>query len=163
MCCAHCPHAWNVRRRGNILQFDHRVLAVSTLLSTTGLFAYAHCALPMLPPVLKTGLGCMVAMAYVQVALGVTTLLHAVPVSLGAAHQAGALTLFTFTLWTIHAARLPRAGSATLREARNLLANGRVPPRKSASAMPGPAPVAIGQPLPQVATAPAQARQTGLH
>ena len=37
-----------------------------------------------------------------QVALGITTLLLYVPVSLGAAHQAGAMVLWTVALGLIH-------------------------------------------------------------
>ena len=40
-----------------------------------------------------------------QVALGVTTLLMAVPVILGAAHQAVAMLLFTVALYLVHALR----------------------------------------------------------
>ncbi|EPS58762.1 hypothetical protein M569_16052, partial [Genlisea aurea] len=41
------------------------------------------------------------------VTLGITTLLSYVPVSLGAAHQAGALTLLTLTVILIHTLRRP--------------------------------------------------------
>jgi len=37
-----------------------------------------------------------------QIALGITTLLHHVPVALGAAHQAGALVLFSAVLYCLH-------------------------------------------------------------
>ena len=37
-----------------------------------------------------------------QFALGVATLLHGVPVALGAAHQAGALIVFAIALWATH-------------------------------------------------------------
>lgn len=40
-----------------------------------------------------------------QVALGVTTLMTYVPPSLGSAHQAGALTLFTLVLALLHTLR----------------------------------------------------------
>ena len=43
-----------------------------------------------------------------QVTLGVTTLLHHVPVELGSAHQAGALTLFTVVLALMHSLRGPK-------------------------------------------------------
>ena len=39
--------------------------------------------------------------------LGISTLLMYVPVSLGAAHQAGALTLFTVVLGLLHSLRRP--------------------------------------------------------
>jgi cytochrome c oxidase assembly protein subunit 15 len=44
-------------------------------------------------------------MLAVQVTLGIVTLLLRVPVSLGAAHQAGAVLLFSFALMTAHAVR----------------------------------------------------------
>lgn len=44
-----------------------------------------------------------------QVTLGVSTLLTYVPVSLGAAHQAGALTLFSIFIVLLHALKQPKA------------------------------------------------------
>ncbi len=41
----------------------------------------------------------------VQVILGVATLVHVVPVSLGAAHQGGALVLFSLALYSLHSLR----------------------------------------------------------
>jgi cytochrome c oxidase assembly protein subunit 15 len=41
----------------------------------------------------------------VQVALGIATLVHVTPVSLGALHQAGALVLFSLALYTMHTLR----------------------------------------------------------
>ena len=45
------------------------------------------------------------AAAALQIALGIATLLHAVPVALAATHQAGALVVFTFALALNHALR----------------------------------------------------------
>jgi cytochrome c oxidase assembly protein subunit 15 len=47
----------------------------------------------------------LAAMALVQAGLGVATLLLMVPIPLAAAHQAGAIVLWTLTLWALHAAR----------------------------------------------------------
>jgi len=47
----------------------------------------------------------VLALAACQVTLGVTTLMLNVPVSLGSAHQAGALTLFTVVLALLHTLR----------------------------------------------------------
>ncbi len=49
-----------------------------------------------------------------QVTLGITTLLTYVPVSLGAAHQAGALTLFTVVLGLLHSLRRPTTALPTV-------------------------------------------------
>lgn len=48
----------------------------------------------------------------VQVALGVTTLLTYVPVSLGAAHQANALALCSVALALLHSLRRPMGAAA---------------------------------------------------
>ena len=45
------------------------------------------------------------SLQWVQVALGITTLLTYVPPSLGTAHQAGALTLLTLALGLLHTLR----------------------------------------------------------
>ncbi|XP_062079044.1 cytochrome c oxidase assembly protein COX15-like [Humulus lupulus] len=46
-------------------------------------------------------------MAGLQVTLGISTLLSYVPVSLGSAHQAGALTLMSLMILLIHTLRKP--------------------------------------------------------
>jgi heme A synthase len=52
--------------------------------------------------------------AFLQVTLGITTLLTYVPVSLGAAHQAGALALFTAVLTLMHSLRPANPSAAAL-------------------------------------------------
>lgn len=52
--------------------------------------------------------------AVLQVTLGITTLLTYVPVSLGAAHQAGALALFTAVLTLMHSVRPASPSAAAL-------------------------------------------------
>jgi cytochrome c oxidase assembly protein subunit 15 len=47
----------------------------------------------------------LMAMAALQVALGITTLLLVVPVYAAATHQAGAVLLFTMILWFVHELR----------------------------------------------------------
>jgi len=47
----------------------------------------------------------LLGMFLIQATLGICTLLFAVPVALGAAHQAGAVLLFAAALWTAHAIR----------------------------------------------------------
>jgi len=46
-------------------------------------------------------------MLIIQVTLGITTLLHVVPIHLAAAHQGGALLLFAASLWVSHRLRKP--------------------------------------------------------
>ncbi|KAG2203346.1 hypothetical protein INT46_005497 [Mucor plumbeus] len=84
-------------------QFDHRTLAEFTALCTTGFWLYSR-HLP-LPPNARTACNAMMIAAATQVTLGICTLIYMVPISLGAAHQAGALALLTSNFWAIHALR----------------------------------------------------------
>merc|ERR1712216_506833 len=99
------------------VQFDHRVLAVSTLSSSWAFWYMARGV--VLPRQARLAANLLVAATSGQVALGIVTLLNAVPVSLGAAHQGGALTVFTVTLYLLHTLRL-RSPQAAQRVARQL-------------------------------------------
>lgn len=85
------------------VQFDHRVLAISTLLAVLALWLKARRYL--VPARAQLGFNLMFAMVIVQVTLGISTLLLLVPIPLASAHQAGALLLFSFALFTLHALR----------------------------------------------------------
>lgn len=50
----------------------------------------------------------------VQIALGITTLLLAVPVALGAAHQGGSMVVFGILLWLNHELRVARPAGSSL-------------------------------------------------
>merc|ERR1711871_121606 len=90
------------------VQFDHRVLAFTTLGTVGGLFLSAR-GNPLvwnsLNPDAKLALMSMVGVTTAQVGLGITTLMMYVPVELGVAHQGGALTLWTVALWLVHTLR----------------------------------------------------------
>lgn len=90
------------------VQLDHRILATSTLFSIVGMWAVTR-KLPVDPRV-RTLLNATFGMAALQVTLGISTLLMYVPVSLGTAHQAGALTLFSIVLSLVHGVRRPLPG-----------------------------------------------------
>ncbi|KAF9587751.1 hypothetical protein IFM89_004728 [Coptis chinensis] len=87
------------------VQLDHRILASATLLSMGGLW-WASRKLD-LHPAIRSLIGSTVGMAALQVTLGISTLLSYVPVSLGSAHQAGALTLLTLMILLNHTIRRP--------------------------------------------------------
>ncbi|CAI5980766.1 unnamed protein product [Closterium sp. NIES-64] len=92
------------------VQFQHRVLAISTLAAVTGMW-YSARKLPLHPRsalLLNTALG----ITALQVTLGISALLTYVPVSLGSAHQAGALTLFAAMLALMHSLRRPNAAAS---------------------------------------------------
>ncbi|XP_031114760.1 cytochrome c oxidase assembly protein COX15-like [Ipomoea triloba] len=87
------------------VQLDHRILATATLASISGLW-WATRKLD-LHPAIRSLIGSTVGMAALQVTLGISTLLSYVPVSLGTAHQAGALTLLTLMILLNHTVRRP--------------------------------------------------------
>jgi cytochrome c oxidase assembly protein subunit 15 len=81
------------------VQFTHRVLALTTLVSILA-FWLAALRWP-LPREVRWTVHALALMAVVQVSLGIATLLLAVPVGLGVAHQAGGVLLFTAALLTV--------------------------------------------------------------
>lgn len=88
--------------RGTV-QFNHRVLAMTT--ACLVLLFWAWAVRSTAPAGLKQAAGLMALAVAVQAGLGIATLLMAVPVALGALHQAGAVVLLTATLWCLHQAR----------------------------------------------------------
>ena len=82
------------------VQFNHRLIAWLLFLMVPafwwGLRAIA------LPARGRLASNLLLAMLGVQLALGISTLLLRVPVTLGAAHQGGAMLLFALALWTTH-------------------------------------------------------------
>ena len=95
------------------VQLHHRALALSTVGAIGAFWAYAH-RLPLPPAVART-VDVLLLAAIGQVSLGVATVVHAVPVWLGSAHQAGALTLFSVTLLLLHTLRVPHAAARAAR------------------------------------------------
>jgi cytochrome c oxidase assembly protein subunit 15 len=86
-----------------VVQFDHRVLAITTLIAVASYWFKARKA--DLPARSRPAVNALLHTAVLQVALGITTLLLAVPVILGALHQAVAMLLFTVTLYNLHSLR----------------------------------------------------------
>jgi cytochrome c oxidase assembly protein subunit 15 len=80
-------------------QFNHRAVAILTLLAVLGLWLWSRWL--ALPEQSKSALSLMLAIALLQVALGIAALLLVVPVWLGALHQAGAIALLTAALWAL--------------------------------------------------------------
>lgn len=88
------------------VQFNHRLVAYLLAAGVVALWWTARRV--DLPARTRTGLNLLVIALAVQVALGIATLIYIVPVSLAAAHQAGALALFTAALYVAHALRAAR-------------------------------------------------------
>jgi len=100
----HLSPIWlNVVENPGAVQFHHRVLAILTVLVVVTL----------LSRVMRSGLASsarlpvhvLAAMVLVQAALGIATLIFVVPLDLAAAHQAGAVVLFTAAVWVVYGAR----------------------------------------------------------
>jgi heme a synthase len=85
------------------VQFDHRLLAVVTTVVILLVWRAGWGA--ALPRPVRAALHGLLAVALLQVALGIATLLLAVPVPLAAAHQAGAVLLLTAAIFFRHAVR----------------------------------------------------------
>lgn len=90
------------------VQFNHRVAAITALVGILVLWLAGAGRMPSRGA--RYALHGLAVMGVVQVGLGITTLLHHVPVPLAAAHQGGALLVFTLLL--VVAQRLRSAGAA---------------------------------------------------
>ncbi|XP_075647881.1 heme A synthase COX15 isoform X2 [Castanea sativa] len=99
------PLIRNFFENTSTVQLDHRILATATLISI-GTLWWSTRKLDIHPAV-KSLIGSTMGMAALQVTLGISTLLSYVPVSLGTAHQAGALTLLTLMILLNHTVRRP--------------------------------------------------------
>ncbi len=86
---------WNVAT----VQFDHRLFA--WILAFTVPLLWWRCRGASGAARLATNV--LLAMLALQLALGITTLLLAVPVTLGVAHQGVAALVFCAALWSVHA------------------------------------------------------------
>ncbi|MGE4062075.1 MAG: COX15/CtaA family protein [Rhodospirillaceae bacterium] len=84
------------------VQFNHRVLALSLFALIAVVWARAG---RVVTGRTRAVLNAMMIMALVQAGLGISTLVLQVPLGLALAHQAGALALFTFTVWFAHTQR----------------------------------------------------------
>ena len=93
--------AWrNFFENTTTVQFDHRLLAITTLLAVVAYWLSARSR--DLPARAVRGTHALLYISVLQVGLGIATLLLAVPVALGAAHQGVALLLLTAWLYLAH-------------------------------------------------------------
>ena len=85
------------------IQFDHRMIA--WILMFTVPYFWFKARKHQLSDSAKLACNLFLIMLVIQVGLGISTLLLAVPLVLGAAHQGGAMMLFTAALWVNHKLR----------------------------------------------------------
>ena len=96
--------AWrNLTENMTTVQFDHRILAIVTFVSII-IYWFGMRNID-LPARARKSCNALLHTATLQVALGITTLVLAVPIALGAAHQGVAMLLFTVALYLLHSLR----------------------------------------------------------
>ena len=95
------------------VQFDHRMLGYTVVLAT--ILQAGWLALRREAPELVTSAFILMCLALLQATLGVWTLLLAVPIALGLAHQAGAILLFAAALYHLWLTWPRRPRRATLK------------------------------------------------
>jgi cytochrome c oxidase assembly protein subunit 15 len=91
---------WNMAT----VQFDHRLIAWLIAFAVPVLW-WKLAVTDGLQPRARIGGHLLIALVAVQIALGIATLLFAVPMPLAAAHQAGAVLVFAAALNVVHALR----------------------------------------------------------
>ena len=97
------PFWRNLTDNMTTVQFDHRVLAITTFVLIVAFWLRARKA--DLAPRARTASNALLHTAVLQVVLGISTLLLSVPTVLAAAHQAVAMLLFTVALFLVHSLR----------------------------------------------------------
>ncbi|XP_063926185.1 cytochrome c oxidase assembly protein COX15 homolog [Zophobas morio] len=101
------PNIVNVTENPTTVQFDHRILGTVTVSVISALYLMSRKRI--LPRRAYTAAAVLGAVAWLQVALGITTLLTYVPTALAASHQSGSLLLLSSAVWLTHELkRLPK-------------------------------------------------------
>ncbi|KAI1769430.1 COX15-CtaA-domain-containing protein [Hypoxylon sp. FL1150] len=116
----------NILENPSLVQLDHRILATTTFCAVLALWAYSRTGrvAAALPKDARKGVLGVVHLVSLQVALGISTLIYMVPISLAAAHQAGSLALLTGVLVLGHRLRVPKS---TLTQVQKKLASTTMP------------------------------------
>jgi cytochrome c oxidase assembly protein subunit 15 len=94
------PYWRNLTENATTVQFDHRLLAITTFLMIVAYWFRARRT--NLPPRAAMASNAMLHTGILQVALGISTLIFSVPLILAASHQAVAMLLFTVALTLLH-------------------------------------------------------------
>ncbi len=103
------PWVLNLFENVAAVQFNHRLLAVTIVPLALALWVWSLSR--DISPAAQSGFAALAILTLVQMALGITTLLLVVPVTLAALHQAGAILVLTATIWTLHHLRSRSAGA----------------------------------------------------
>ncbi|XP_060824913.1 cytochrome c oxidase assembly protein COX15 homolog [Bombus pascuorum] len=94
------PLLKNFTENPTTVQFDHRILGITTL----SLITYIAIASRKykLPGNAKKAIVAVLCAGYLQVLLGISTLVHHVPLPLAASHQSGSLIVLSTMIWLTH-------------------------------------------------------------
>lgn len=95
------------------VQFDHRIGA--WLLAFVVPWFWLKLRAAVVPRRARVAASVLLLAVAAQIALGIATLLLAVPIPLGAAHQGGAMVVFGILLWLNHELRVASPFSANIR------------------------------------------------
>jgi cytochrome c oxidase assembly protein subunit 15 len=107
------PPALNWFENPTAVQFDHRLLAETLWPAAAVLWLYGRGIAA--PRRARMALHALLALATIQVGLGIATLLWVVPLPLAVAHQAGAMLVLTAAVLLRHSLRVPRVDAAAAR------------------------------------------------
>lgn len=94
------PAYRNAFEHSTMVQFNHRILAMTSLATVGALFFVSRSL--VLPMAAHRAANALAGLATLQITLGISTLLLYVPPHLAATHQAGALALLSGSLFFIH-------------------------------------------------------------
>lgn len=121
------PWYQNFHDNTAMVQFNHRILGLSTAATALGLvgLGLSPARTALITPQARKGLYAVGLAAAGQVTLGITTLLYYVPISLAAAHQIGSIVVFSSGIYLAHSLRYARP--ALVRSA-GRMATGRTKP-----------------------------------
>tara|TARA_Y100000590_G_scaffold389071_1_gene463855 strand:- start:173 stop:1144 length:972 start_codon:yes stop_codon:yes gene_type:complete len=81
------------------VQFDHRILGITTTILTFLTWLYAR--INKLPEDIVKKTNFLLIIVLLQLCLGIATLLSGVKIPIALAHQTGALLLYTISIWTL--------------------------------------------------------------
>jgi len=101
---AYEPALSNVTENPTTVQFNHRILGTTVFGLVHVLWFLSRRA--RLPPRAYMAVNAMLVMTYIQLTLGIATLLLYVPTPVAASHQTGALTLLSLAVWMTHECKL---------------------------------------------------------
>jgi cytochrome c oxidase assembly protein subunit 15 len=101
------PLYHNFLENPGTVQFVHRMIAY--VIALVAVWLYLTSRSGSIRARLRLGVSLLVSLVFAQVFLGIVTLLHVVPVALGAAHQAGGMLVLAAALFVVHEIRAERA------------------------------------------------------